>query len=380
MTDGSRRKFLAAIGASPGLVAAGAGCLDRGSDAGDDAGGPDGRDDAGSLTLLERWVPADGSSELLFHYRDLADVRAFEDDLRQDVADSIPRSPDVEQRDLVESVADGEAAIDAVCRFGSKGVVGNVVVAGSFDPDAVDVDRESSIGEFGVLERGAATIAVSETTIVIGGDDGADLEAILAAGVEGTDRRIDAGDNFAPMLERLRDATIVWGEHEDRRDEGLDGGGTAFSWTFGADTVTHSVVGAYAESDRVDEFEREFAESEDVSIEIDGTVAVASRTTPTEEYEFRDLFAERGESQRQEVYAGVSIDVFSERQSVRVRYLSAGNADHVVVRDDQGTRETLTEVGEATKLEYEAGDSGTITVVAVGEERESTVATESFEF
>ncbi|QLK25203.1 hypothetical protein HYG81_14035 [Natrinema zhouii] len=376
MKYSSRRRLLAA-GAS--LSALGAGCLDYLSDDGtDDSEEPDESDEnAGSdLSPLERWVPTSGSSELLFHYRDLTAVRQYENALRADVVESVPTLPDGESSEVVEQVADGKQTVDSVCRFGSNGVAGNVVVSGSFDPDAVDADLESAAGAFEVFERDDVSIAVSAETVVVSPADGADLEAILAAGVEGTDRRIDAHGNFAQLAERVGGGTFLWGEYEGSDD----GVGAAVSWTLGAETTTYSGIGIYADADGTDEFEESLADqSDDMTVETEGNVGIATKTIPTEEYEYQDLFAERG-SRPTEPYAGVSLDTNRKPNAVVVMYHSSGTADRVEVRDESGVRVELTEVGQAETIEYESGTSATITVVAVGDGEKSVLMTETVSF
>ncbi|QCS42877.1 hypothetical protein [Natrinema versiforme] len=373
----SRRGLLSA---GTGLAVLSAGCLDQISgDETDDPGDSDetNESDGNDLSPLERWVPASGSSELLFHYRDLTAVRQYEDALRTDVVESVPTLPDGESSEFVEQVADGEPAVDAVCRFGSKGVAGNVVVSGSFDPGSVDADRESAAGDFEVLERDGVSVAVSEETVVVSPSDGADLDAILAAGLEGTDRRIDAHGNFAQLTDRVGDSTFLWGEYEGSDD----GSGAAFSWTLGAETATYSALAVYAEADRTAEFEETMSKRfDDVTVEVDGTVGVATRTVPTEEYEYRDLFAERG-SQPARPQAGVSIDPDSSDRTVTVTYVSRGSTvDRLEISDESGNEAEMTQVGETMTFEYDAGASGELTVVAVGSETEAVVATYTYSF
>lgn len=370
----SRRGLLSA---GAGFAVLSAGCLGRLSD--DDGDGSENTDesDGSDLSPLERWVPASGSSELLFHYRDLTAVRQYEDALRTDVVESVPTLPDGESSEFVEQVADGEPAVDAVCRFGSKGVVGNVVVSGSFDPGAVDADRESVAGDFEVLERDGVSVAVSEETVVVSPSDGADLDAVLAAGLEGTDRRIDAHGNFAQLTDRVGDSTFLWGEYEGSDD----GSGAAFSWTLGAETTTYSGLAVYADADKTAEFEETMSERfDDVTVEVDGAVGVATRTVPTQEYEYRGLFAERG-SQPTRPQAGVSIDSDPSDRTVTVTYVSRGSTvDRLEISDESGNEAEMTRVGETMTFEYDAGASGELTVVAVGSETEVVVATYTYSF
>ncbi|MGQ3414095.1 hypothetical protein ACT4ML_17845 [Natrinema sp. LN54] len=369
----SRRGLLSA---GTGLVAFSAGCLGRLSD--DDDGSSENTDESGGsdLSPLERWVPASGSSELLFHYRDLTAVRQYEDALRTDVVESVPTLPDGESSEFVEQVADGEPAVDAVCRFGSKGVAGNVVVSGSFDPGAIDADREPAAGDFEVFERDGVSVAVSEDTVVVSPSDGAALDAILAAGVEGIHRRIDAHGNFAQLAERVGDSTFLWGEYEGSDD----GAGAAFSWTLGAETATYSGLAVYADAGGTAEFEDTMADrSGNLTIETDGNVGVATKTIPTAEYEYRDMFAERG-SQPTEPYAGVTFDRDRQSNTVTVTYQSSGTADRIEVRDESGVRAELTEVGETETLEYESGTTATITVVAVAGDTKNVLFTETVSF
>jgi hypothetical protein len=372
----SRRRLLAA---GTSLTALSAGCLDRLSDdEAADSEEPDESDgnDGSDLSPLERWVPASGSSKLLFHYRDLTAVRQYKNELRADVVESIPTLPDGESREVVEQVTDGESAVDSVCRFGSEGVAGNVVVSGSFDPGAVDADLESTAGDFEVFERDDVSVAVSAETVVVSPTDGANLEAILAAGVEGTDRRIDAHGNFAQLTERVGDSTLLWGEYEGSDD----GSGAAVSWTLGAKTTTYSRIAVYVDADGTDEFEESFTDQpDDVTVETDGNVGFATQTIPTEEYEYQDMFAERG-SQPTEPYAGVSLDTNRKPNAVVVMYHSSGTAERVEVRDESGVRVELTEVGQAETIEYESGTSATITVVAVRDGEENVLITEPVSF
>ncbi|SDC57138.1 hypothetical protein [Natrinema hispanicum] len=386
MKDISRRKLLAATGASTGLVVAGAGCLGDPTSSAGNNGEPDDTtsetdEGAAELTPLERWVPATGSAELLFHYRDLTTVRQLEDTLQPAVTEAVSTLPDGESATFVEQFADGESAVDSVCRFGSKGVAGNVVVAGSFDPDAADAALEPAAGDFGTFERDGVSVAVSSETLIVSPSDGAALEAILAAGVEGADRRIDSDVNFAPLLDHIGLSTFVWGEHERQNEANADGYGAAYAWSLGPETTTQSMVAVSADSQRMDEFEDTMADRfDDVTVETDGTVGVATRTIPTADYEYRDLFAERG-SEPPQLQAGVTIDADSVARTVTVTFTAKSDGvDRLEIRDQNGLRDELTEVGQATTLEYESGASGTITAVAVGDETERVVATESFSF
>lgn len=376
MGDTHRRKLLATTGT--GLAALGAGCLGGfggEDDESDDAESPT-EDGDSTATPLERWVPTSGSEELLFHYRDLTALETHEDALQPSVIEAVPTLPDGDSAAVVEDAADGTDAIDSVLRFGSEGVVGNVVVSGSFDPDALETDGDSSVGAFETFGRDDVSVAVSEETIVVSPADGADLEAILAAGIEGTDRRVDSHGNFAQLTDRLGDSTFLWGEYEGSDD----GVGAAFSWELGAERATYSGIVVYADADGTDEFEDAMADrSADLTVETDGDVGVATRTVPIEEYEYRDLFAERG-SQSTEPYAGVSLDTDRKPNAVVVIYHSSGTADRVEVRDESGVRVELTEVGQAETIEYESGTSATITVVAVSGGEESVLVTETVSF
>jgi len=379
MKEISRRRLLAATGVSVGLASS-AGCLGGVGFSTDDGNGANttGETDDGpsDQTPLGRWVPTTGSAELLFHYRDLTTVRRHEDTLQPAVIEAIPTVPDGESSELVEQVAAGEPAVDSICRFGSKGVVGNVVVSGSFDPDAVDATLESATGDFDRFERDGVSVAVSSETVVVSPSDGADLEAILAAGVEGTDRRTDASDGFGQLVDRLDGSTFLWGEYDGNEN----GNGAAFSWSLGSETATQSMVAVYADPERTDEFEDTISDRfDDVTVETDGTVGVATRTLSTADYEYRDMFAERG-SQPTQPQAGVTIDVDSPARTVTVTYISSGDTDRLEIRDWTGLRDELTEVGQSATLEYDAGASGTITIVAVRGETEAVVAEQSVSF
>ncbi|WP_227014864.1 hypothetical protein [Natronorubrum aibiense] len=213
MKNIQRRELLVTAGIGTALTTVGAGCLDQGAgtnrpdDETDETGDPDTEGEC-ERTLLERWVPASSSSKLLFHYRDRSAFRQYEDALQADVVASVPTMPAGPSSDVIEDVAGGEPAVDAVCRFGSEGVVGNVVVSGSFDPGAVDAELESAIGAFELFEHDAGSVAVSTEMVVVSPADGAALETILEAGVEGTDRRINASDGFARLADRVGDRTI----------------------------------------------------------------------------------------------------------------------------------------------------------------------------
>ncbi|QCC57496.1 hypothetical protein NP511_02815 [Natrinema thermotolerans] len=386
MKEIRRRRLLSSAAATTGIAVFGAGCLDtfgNGSD-GDDATEGDNEvdgttDGTADLTPLERWVPATGSAELLFHYRDLTTVRGLEDSLQPDVIEDVPTLPDGRSGEFVEQLADGEPAVDSVCRFGSKGVAGNVVVTGSFDPDAVDTALESAAGEFERFERDDVAVAVSSETLVVSPSDGATLEALLAAGVDGADRRIDSNVNFAPMADHIGSSTFVWGEHERQSEAKSGGAGVAYTWSLDADTARYSLVQAHADPEKTDEFGQSVGE--DVTIETDGTVGIASKTIPIESYTFQDLFAERGRSPPSSPpQVGVDIEPDYRSNTVTVTYVSGQNVDRLEVRDEDGRREVLTEVGQAATLEYESGASGEITVVASNSEAEVVVATRTYSF
>ncbi|MBZ6493771.1 hypothetical protein [Natrinema longum] len=385
----SRRRLLAIAGAGTGFTALGAGCLDQSAetdtDEPNDTTEPDGADEpddtsASDRPPLERWVPASGSAELGFRYRDLTTVRAYEEHLQSDVVESIPSLPRGEHAEIVERLADGESAIDSVLRFGSADAVGNVVVSGSFDSDPVDADLESAAGEFAVFERDGTSVAVSEETVVVSDADGADIDAILAAGVEGTDRRVDADVTFATTAEQVAQATFVRGEHDRRDETDASWVGIANAWSLGSETTTHSIGAVYDDADTASEFETQIpAAFDDEAIELDGTVGVATRTVPTEDYEYRNRFAERG-TQPAPPQAGVTIESDASNRTVTVTYVSRSRTDRLEIRDESGNSDEMTEVGETTTFEYEAGASGEITVVGVRGETKAVVAAHSYSF
>lgn len=289
--------------------------------------------------------------------------------------ESVPTLPDGDSAAVVEDAADGPNAIDAVLRFGSEGVVGNVVVSGSFDPDALETDGDSSVGEFETLERAGLSVAVSAEAVVASADDGAALESILAAGVEGTDRRAGTSDNFASLVDRVADATFLWGQYA-----GTEGIGRAFSWTVDADTTTYLEVGVYADAEAAGGFESRLATEDDVTIEIDDDVAAATETFPTEKYSYLDVFAERGSSREAAPQAGVTFDADDADRTVTVTYTSKDRAARLEISDDHGNTGEMTAAGETTTFEYEAGASGEIVVVAVFDGEEAVVATYSYSF
>ncbi|ELY88986.1 hypothetical protein [Natrinema altunense] len=378
MNDISRRELLATTGAGTGGIALTAGCLDRLSENGtEDTDESNATDDetATGMSTLERWVPASGSENLVFHFRDLAAIRRSADDLGAAAAEDVPRLPTGNGRGIVEEVVDDESAVTSVCRFGSEDVAGNVIATGTFDPGAVDAESESSIGEFAVLERDGVSVAVSAETVVVSPADGAALETILAAGVEGTDRRVDEHDHFAQLLERVGvdERAILWGAYEGEEA----GTGRTYSWSFGADTSTYTAVAVYPDPERTADFEETMTDQfDDVTVEVDGNVGVATRTVPTAEYEYRDMFADPGS----EVRAGAAIDVDQSSRTVTVTYTASGNADRIEVRADGEKRDTLTEVGQQATLEYDAGESGTVQVVAVSGDTKTQVVSNSVSF
>ena len=380
MVNVQRRRLIAAAGA--GVAALGAGCLDEASsddgttDDETDAADEESTGEGSDLPLLERWIPASGPSEVLFHYRDLAAVRSHEDALQPSVLEAVPTIPDDELGDHVGAVTDGEPSVDAVLRFGSEGTVGNAVVTGTFDSASLE-GGEPAAGEFETVERDGASVAVSGDAIVVSTSDGPALSEILAAGAEGTDRRVDAAENFARLADRLADCTFAWGEYAGSGDG--DGNGSAFSWTLGPETTEYSTVAVYADAAGTDEFEESMRGTDGVTVEVDGNVGVATETVPTEEYRYRDLFAERG-SRSTQPRAGVSLDVDRASRTVTVTYRSGDNTDRLEVIADGEVREELTEVGTTATLEFDAGESTEITVVAANDEAERVVARESYEF
>lgn len=133
-----------------------------------------------------------------------------------------------------------------------------------------------------------------------------------------------------------------------------------------------------ADSDRMESFEqRTNAQFDDVT--VDGIVGEATRTMPTAEYEYRDLFAERG-SEPSQPRAGVGIDVHSASHTVSVTLISSDTADRVEIREDGEVRGELIEVGQTATLEYDAGALGTITVVAISGTEAAVIATKSYAF
>lgn len=401
----SRRKLLATGG--NGLLVGGAGCLGgwTGSDDPDDETTDDERDEDNQVADEQadveengeesdamsdvsppaRWITASITDEMYFTYSDLETVRAHDDVLPAETVEEVPFLPGGAGGRIVGRL-ESEPSFESILEFGPTSVGGYHVMRGEFDLAGLDTGAPvDEVGAFEVFETATASVAASNDTLVVTDPEVSRLDEVLAAGVEGTDRRSDAGDSFETMLEHVSDAAVSVGVFPDST---VGGRSIGRSWSVSSETVSSTrVVISDAVSDlSEDELRAQVTEESDtnafesVSVDIEDDTAIIDRTLPASEYRYVDNFRRHLAGTSIPVRATVAIDVRTATQSVAVDLREIGRTARVEVRDRTGTRATLTERGETATLEYDVGDSATVTVAVVTDERESVITTESVEF
>ncbi len=381
--DIHRRKLLA-TGAN-GLVVGGAGCLndDSGSDETAADGSGNGDADQGSLAPRARWIPASAGSELYFSSTDLETVRSHEDALRPETIDEVPFAPHGAGGRVVGRI-ETDPTFEYVLEFGPSGEAGHYVMGGEFDLDGLDLGEPvETVGEFERFEAAGASIAASSDTLVVVDPEIGSVDDVLAAGIDGTDRRVDGSEPFETVLERVGDGTLAFGIVPESADEVAVGR----SWSVAAETTAYTQVlhGTDTSDVTADELQSELASSapfdrlDEFSVAIETDTVVATGTVATTEFRYANSISKRQAGTGRPVRATVSVDVETATQSVTVELAAIGSG-RVEVRDGGGTQATLTERGEEATLEYAVGDSETISVVVVGGDSESVLLTEPVEF
>jgi len=116
------------------------------------------------------------------------------------------------------------------------------------------------------------------------------------------------------------------------------------------------------------------------SIDIEDDTVIATGSVPTTDFRYTDSISKTQAGTGRPVRASISIAVETAAQSVTVVLASVETGAHVEVRDGDGTQATLTERGEEVTLEYEVGETETISVVVVEGDQESVITTETVEF
>ncbi|RQH03149.1 hypothetical protein [Natrarchaeobius oligotrophus] len=381
MTGLLRRRLLAGAGAA--LGASIAGCLGDGAeptDGGSDdesGGGSDGSPAEPSTSPLEVWTPAATATPLFVEYADLADVRQHESALRADTLEEIPLRPREPAASVIDELTDGDPALESVLAFGPEPAEGAQVIAGECDPDRLaDREPDDVVDGYDVYAGEEPSIAVSSETVIVATGGGPTLGDVLDAGLDGVDRRTATDDRLELLFEHLGDATFSWMERAERDEV------AGLSWSLEGDAASLAAVAEADEVENVEEyFETEFGdELDDVSRVPEGDAVVATAAVPIDEFEYENLFGDRDEP-GQEAQAGVSIDVDPEAREVAVMVTAMGNADRVEVYDHDNDRNAeLSSVGEMATLEYDAGASGRVQVIAVAGETRTVVASDSFEF
>ncbi|MFA9415567.1 hypothetical protein [Natrinema sp. HArc-T2] len=375
------RRTLLAIGAT-GLVGSGAGCLNDDNKT-DERDPGEQNNDGSDLRPPARWIPTSAGSDLFFKYTDLETVRSHEDSLLEDTIDEIPFAPSGAGGRIVGRLQT-EPTFEYILEFGPEGESGHYVIRGTFDLAGLDVgDPIDEVGEFEVFEAAGESVAASSDTLVVVDPEVGSIDDVLAAGLDGTDRRVDSDGLFETVLEHMGDDTLGSGiiPKSDER------GSWCFSWAIESETTTYTQALLNRDTSGVDEDELEaelanessMAEFETVSVDIDGDIVVTTGTRPTTEFQYNDFFAKR-KAGRTGIDVAVSIDVETATQTVTVTLTSFEVGGHVEVRDSNGTQATLTEQGQEATLEYDVGDSETISVVHIHGDRESEFATETVEF
>ncbi|WP_137290064.1 hypothetical protein [Natronorubrum halophilum] len=383
MTKLSRRKLL--VTGTTGLIVGGAGCLNGDSASNesepDDSGNQNG--DRESLAPLARWIPTTAGSRLFFLYTDLETVRTHEAELPAETVDDISFAPHGAGGRVVGRM-ETEPTFEYVLEFGPSGDGGHYVMGGEFDLAGLDLgDPVEMVGEFEHFEGARASIAASSDTLVVVDPDIGDIDDVLAAGLDGTDRRVDSNGSFGTVLEHVGDGTLAFGIAPESADETAVGQ----SWSVAAETATYTRVMLGIDTSGVDDDQLKsqladtspFDRLDEFSLDIESDTVAATGTLSTSDFRYTDSISKRQAGTSKPVHANVSVDIETATQSVTVELTSIG-AGHVEVRDSGGTRATLTQQGEEATLEYEVGESETVLVVVVGGDAESVLLSEPVEF
>ncbi len=380
MTDVSRRKLLAT--SATGLVG-GAGCLNSESD-GDGSDGS-GKQNGGDESLVPpaRWIPASAGSRLFFSYTDLETVRSHEPILPAETLDEIPFVPHGAGGRVVGRM-ETEPTFEYVLEFGPEGDGEHYVMGGEFDLAGLDLgDPIDEVGDFERFEAAGASIAASSDTLIVVDPEIGSIDDVLAAGLDGTDRRVDSGGSFEAVLENVGDDTLAFGIVPGSTDEVAVGQ----SWSVTAEMATYTQVMLGMDTSDVDEdqLESELASEspydrlDEFSFDIEGDTVVTTGTLSTSEFRYTDSISKHQAGTSRPVRANVSVDVETATQSVTVELTAIGGG-HVELRDSGGTQATLTEQGDEATLEYGVGETETVSVVVVGGGEESVFLTETVEF
>ena len=378
MSDIHRRTLLA-MGAT-GLVGSGAGCLNDDSES-DKCNSSIWNSD---LSPAAQWIPTSAGSDWFFKYTDLETVRSHEDSLLEDTIDEIPVAPSGAGGRIVGRL-DTEPTFEYILEFGPEGQSGHYVMRGTFDLAGLDVgDPTDEVGEFEVFDAAGESVAASSDTLVVVDPEVGSIDDVLAAGLDGTDRRVDGDGPFGTVLEQLGDDTLGFGIVP----ESSDGVAVGNSWAIDSETTTYTQVmtGAGSSELNEDQLESELATEspfdrlDAFSIDIEDNTVIATGSVPTTDFRYTDSISKNQAGTGRPVRASISIAVETAAQSVTVVLASVETGAHVEVRDGDGTQATLTERGEEVTLEYEVGETETISVVVVEGDQESVITTETVEF
>ncbi|WP_339103849.1 hypothetical protein [Haloterrigena salinisoli] len=367
-----------------GLAVGGAGCLNDDSESDGNGSDESGNgDDESALAPPARWIPTSAGSQLFFSYTDLETVRNHEPELPAETLDEIAFVPHGAGGRVVGRM-ETEPTFEYVLEFGPSGESGHYVMRGEFDLAGLDLgDPIDEVGEFDRFEAAGASIAASSDTLVVVDPEIGSIDDVLAAGLDGTDRRVDGDGSLGKVLEHVGGGTLAYGIVPESADEISVGR----SWSIAAETVTYAHVMHGMDTSDVDEdrlkselaTESPFDRLDDFSLDVEADAVLVTGSVPTSEFRYTAAISKhRAGLGRADVT--VSIDVETALQTVTVTLTSYGANGRVEVRDSSGTRATLTERGEEGRLEYDVGDTETVTVVYVNGDEESEVATEPVEF
>jgi len=302
----------------------------------------------------------------------------------EDTIDEIPVAPSGAGGRIVGRL-DTEPTFEYILEFGPEGQSGHYVMRGTFDLAGLDVgDPTDEVGEFEVFDAAGESVAASSDTLVVVDPEVGSIDDVLAAGLDGTDRRVDGDGPFGTVLEQLGDDTLGFGVVP----ESSDGVAVGNSWAIDSETTTYTQVmtGAGSSELNEDQLESELATEspfdrlDAFSIDIEDNTVIATGSVPTTDFRYTDSISKTQAGTGRPVRASISIAVETAAQSVTVVLASVETGAHVEVRDGDGTQATLTERGEEVTLEYEVGETETISVVVIEGDQESVITTETVEF
>lgn len=409
--DHERRDVLRAVG---GLAAAGtlAGCLSTGGETPAETDGSD-TDTDGTATpsaaetatpgaggfAYDEWLPTPSVFETERYSFGVLRPAALA--THADVLGSNFYEDLVSGTVLTDATGVDPSAVETLAGFDS-----GVVLAGSFDADAVASNLEDAGFESGETYRGfdlwtgddssshagqavgvgdGVLVAGRATTATSGGEA---AKAVVDAGTDAGERYPDASEAMGALVERLQAGELRVGiprkpPEETDAERAQFAGNTALGYRAtvgGTETVVRIVFVFESESAADADAVRTWTETssgrameymQDVEVGQEGRVVSVDGTMPTGDVAASGLggfFQAMGDDPRRSIQAGASVAVDDEANTVEVTWTSNQNADYLTAEfapeSGSATSKRIDQIGES--VTYEGSDGATVTVTVRG--------------